>query len=203
MDFFFNIKYKRFFLLSLMMVFVFSFTISGCSSEPTEELKVTKRMKIEQPGVEKKAAPKKRPKKVVKKKVATTKKPSIKWVNPKKATIKKKVTAKKTVVAKKESIAATTAKKIAAARPNYVVSVASFREESKARVLKAKLSKAGYKAYVTSTVKDGTTWYRVRCGFFDGYSEATRLKDKLVKQYFVKGAWVDRPTRAEVAEFAK
>lgn len=197
-------RYKSIFLLPLLLVFALSFTLAGCSSKPAEEeIKITKRMKIKYP---EKKVKKKAKKKVVKKKVVK-KKPSVKWVSPKKATIKKKATAKKTVAPKKVVVAkkktVTTQPKKAAAKPNYVVSVASFRERDKATVLRDKLSKAGYKAYVTTTVKDGTRWYRVRCGFFDGYSEAVSLKDKLVKNYYVRGAWVDKPTRAEVQEFAK
>ncbi|MEE9542320.1 MAG: SPOR domain-containing protein [Thermodesulfobacteriota bacterium] len=199
-------KYKSFFLFPLLIVFALSFTLASCTSKPAEEeIKVTKRMKIKYP--EKKAKKKVVKKKVVKKK-PSTRKPSVKWVAPKKATIKKKATAKKKVapkktVAVKKSVTTTTTKKVTSTKPNYVVSVASFKERDKAAALSTKLSKAGYNAYVTSTVKDSTTWYRVRCGFFDGYSEATRLKEKLVKDFYVRGAWVDKPTRAEVQEFAK
>jgi cell division septation protein DedD len=203
-----NIRHKNHFLFILIFIFMATTTFYGCSGKPDEEVKVTKRMKIKYPPA-KKAPPKK---KAIKKKVVT-KKPSVKWVNPKKATIKKKATAKKvapkkTVITKKTTVAKKTTPKVApkprvVAEPNYVVSIASFKERSKAVALRDKLSRGGYGAYVTETTKDGVKWYRVRYGFFEGYSEATAFKNKLVKKFQVKGAWVDKPNSAEVREFAK
>jgi cell division septation protein DedD len=208
----FNLTFfNRFFLLLVIFSFTHSLAVMGCSSEPSEELKVTKRMKIEYP---KKAPVKKAPKKTVKKKVVKTAKPDVKWVSPRKATIKKKSAAKpkpapvKTAVAKKASPPAK--KKASVSSPsaaksgtNYVISLSSYRERGKAVALAGKVTSDGYNAYVTETVRNGTTWYRVRCGFFEGFTEATKVKDKLAKRYFAKGAWVDKPTGAEVAKYAK
>ena len=200
---------KRFSLCLLLLFFALTLGVYGCSSGPAEEVKVSKRMKIEHT---KKAPVKKAPKKIVKKvekKPIKTAKPDVKWVSPRKATIKRKsvkkaapkkaAPVKKTTVAKKNGSLSSTTQ----SGTNYVVSLSSFTERNKATTLVKKLVSDGYNAYVTESLIKGTTWYRVRCCFFEGYTEATKVKDKLAKQYFSKGAWVDKPTKAEVAEHAK
>lgn len=166
----------------------------------------------------KKAPPKKKvvKKKVVKKKVVKTERPGTKYLSPKKAGIKKRKTSIKpkpvppppdttTTVAKAETttVPTTTTAPKAITGTNYVVSVASFKERSKAEPLRAKLANGGHMAYISKTFVKGTTWYRVRVGFFAGFSEANKVKASIAKSYSATGAWVDKPTSAEVAEFAK
>ncbi|MBE9531397.1 MAG: SPOR domain-containing protein [Proteobacteria bacterium] len=213
---------KRFFLCFTLIAFALTVSLSACSSKPAEEVKVSKRMKIEHPkkAPAKKVVKKVVKKKVVKKKVVKTAKPDVKWVSPKKATIKRKKSVvkpkpvpvktasvvktkpapvKKATVAKKSS----SVSKAAQSGTNYVVSLSSFTDRGKAATLASKLRNDGYNAYVTEHLSKGTMWYRVRCGFFDGYTEATKVKDKLEKRYFAKGAWVDKPSSSEVAQHAK
>lgn len=210
---------NRNFVLLTLFSFALTLGVSACSSKPAEnkEAKVSKRMTIEYPHKKElvKKAPKIKIKKVVKKKKpVTTAKPNVKWLSPKKATIKRRAPAKPKPIVLKKTVAKKTTTKTRTKRstkvslspmkgPNYVVSLSSFRERSKATSLAKKLSADGYNAYVTEIVSKGTRWYRVRCGFFAGFTEATRVKDRLEKRYFAKGAWVDKPTKDEVAKYAK
>ncbi|HOP07032.1 MAG TPA: SPOR domain-containing protein [candidate division Zixibacteria bacterium] len=71
----------------------------------------------------------------------------------------------------------------------YTVQVASCEDMTYAQYLKKKYTSRGYEAFVTTFMLDGQTYYRVRLGKFDGYSQAKALQEEVIDKYSVP-AWV-------------
>ena len=86
---------------------------------------------------------------------------------------------------------------------SYVVNMASFTARSDADSLKRKISGKGYLCYVTTFNKDGTTWYRVRVGFYSSYDEGKKYARILSEKFSAPDAWVTRPTSAELSKYAR
>lgn len=73
----------------------------------------------------------------------------------------------------------------------YTVQVASCEDEEYARHLVARYTERGYEPFVTTISYDGETYFRVRIGNFDGYSEARALQAELQDRFSVS-SWIDR-----------
>jgi len=80
----------------------------------------------------------------------------------------------------------------------YAIHVASFHGEKYARRLERAIDRVGYNAYVTTFVKDGVTWYRVRVGFFTSKDDAKKTSAIISKRFKQPGAWIVRPPKKEV-----
>jgi cell division septation protein DedD len=72
----------------------------------------------------------------------------------------------------------------------YVVQVAACESRDYAQYLVEKYIKRGYEPYITTTVVDGQTFYRVRIGGLETLQAAKELKDELLDKYSVH-AWID------------
>jgi tetratricopeptide (TPR) repeat protein len=74
--------------------------------------------------------------------------------------------------------------------PDYVINLESWqRPPATADMPKIALA-AGKRVFVSETEIDGTTWYRVRVGYYASAEEAARALAGLRAQY--PGAWIDR-----------
>ena len=71
----------------------------------------------------------------------------------------------------------------------YTVQVAACESPEYARHLVDKYFGRGYEAYITRTVVDGQTFYRVRIGNFTTQSEAKELQAELMDKYTLT-VWV-------------
>ncbi len=112
----------------------------------------------------KKEAPEKKASKEEKEKVRTTPPPTQKVKEIKKSPVKKDL---------------------------YFVQVGSFREQGKAKALKDRLVKEGYKVHVTPVEIEGTgLWYRVRLGGYESLQEAQAVKKKVTVEEDIEGARV-------------
>jgi cell division protein FtsN len=90
--------------------------------------------------------------------------------------------------------------RVAAAKLPWAINVASFTDKRAAAKLRDRLKSAGFNAYTTEFVKDGTKWNRVRVGFYPtreaaekagaGIKTKTRIRQK---------PWVVRPLSSEVS----
>ncbi len=87
-----------------------------------------------------------------------------------------------------------------AAEKPYVINAASFQSEETAKAMTDKLVSSGYRAYISKAKVKGTTWYRVRVGFYKNASLA-REEAKLIAatDKFTKSAWVSRAPLSELA----
>jgi cell division septation protein DedD len=90
--------------------------------------------------------------------------------------------------------------RVAAAKLPWAINVASFTDKRAAAKLRDRLNSAGFNAYNTEFVKDGTRWNRVRVGFYPTRDEAqlavARIKSKVrIRQ----NPWVVRPLSSEVS----
>jgi cell division septation protein DedD len=74
----------------------------------------------------------------------------------------------------------------------YTVQVAACENLEYADYLVSTFVTRGYEPFMTSTVEDGQTFYRVRVGSFEGYSEAKALRAELVDKYSIHEAWIDQ-----------
>lgn len=75
--------------------------------------------------------------------------------------------------------------------PGYTVQVASCESENYARHLVGVHERRGYDAFVSTITYEGQTYYRVRIGNFDAYSDAKALKAELADRYSLQ-TWIDR-----------
>ena len=73
----------------------------------------------------------------------------------------------------------------------YVVQMAACESLEYAQYLVEKYTARGYSPYLTTTVVDGQTYYRVRVGGLATLQEAKELKTELVDKYSVE-AWIDK-----------
>ena len=73
----------------------------------------------------------------------------------------------------------------------YTVQVASCERLEYARHLVETYVERGYEAYLTSTVVEGQTYYRVRIGGVPTFSEAKTLQAELIDKYSVHESWID------------
>ena len=73
----------------------------------------------------------------------------------------------------------------------YTVQVASCESEDYAIYLIELYTSRGYEPYVSQIDIEGQTYYRVRIGLFETYTEAEALKDELADLYSVD-AWIDQ-----------
>jgi D-alanyl-D-alanine carboxypeptidase (penicillin-binding protein 5/6) len=69
----------------------------------------------------------------------------------------------------------------------YTVQVGAFRQKGSAELLRAKLRKRGYKAYIATSGPRTARWYRVRVGDFDSPGEAQQVIGRLKKQMGLQG----------------
>jgi D-alanyl-D-alanine carboxypeptidase (penicillin-binding protein 5/6) len=70
----------------------------------------------------------------------------------------------------------------------YTVQVGAFRQRKLAELLRQKLRKHGYSAYVTTSGGRAGRWYRVRIGEFETSTEARRLIGRLKSQMGLAGS---------------
>lgn len=80
-------------------------------------------------------------------------------------------------LAKKSQPAETTA--VAADTSSYILQVGSFRENSDAEQMKARLALLGISARVQSVTVNGATWHRVRVGPVNGARQADTMRNQL------------------------
>jgi len=80
----------------------------------------------------------------------------------------------------------------------YAIHVASFHDEKYARRLERAIDRAGYNAYVTTFIKDGVNWHRVRVGFFNTTTDAKKTSAIISKRFKQPGAWIVRPPKDEI-----
>ncbi len=73
----------------------------------------------------------------------------------------------------------------------YTVQVGACKNLEYSRILVDTYTARGYTPFLTSAVIDGETFYRVRIGSTEGYSEAKSLKDELIDRYSVAEIWID------------
>ena len=79
------------------------------------------------------------------------------------------------------------------ARPTgdgYTVQVASCEDEGYARHLVEVYTSRGFEPYVSQISIEGQTYYRVRIGLYENFSEAKALKSKLEDDYSI-AVWID------------
>jgi serine-type D-Ala-D-Ala carboxypeptidase (penicillin-binding protein 5/6) len=69
----------------------------------------------------------------------------------------------------------------------YIVQVGAFRQRRLAELLRQKLRRRGYAAYVTSDGSRTARWYRVRVGEFETHGEARQLVGRLKHQLGLVG----------------
>lgn len=62
---------------------------------------------------------------------------------------------------------------------SYILQVGSFRENSDAEQMKARLALLGISARVQSVTVNGTTWHRVRVGPVNGARQADTMRNQL------------------------
>jgi len=105
---------------------------------------------------------------------------------PAKAAVKKTGPAGKMVVASDKG------------RGPWAIHVASFNAEKYAERLERAIDRVGYNAYVTTFVKDGVKWHRVRVGFFSTKEDANATSAIISKRFKQPGAWLVRPPKEEV-----
>lgn len=74
---------------------------------------------------------------------------------------------------------------------DFTVQVAACENLEYARHLVDLYTERGYDPYMTTTVQDGQTYYRVRIGGLASAKEAEKLRVEIKDKYSVKG-WVDR-----------
>jgi cell division septation protein DedD len=73
---------------------------------------------------------------------------------------------------------------------DFALQVAACENLGYARHLIDLYTERGYDPYLTTTVQDGQTFYRVRIGGFPTVAEATALQAEIRDKYSTKG-WVD------------
>jgi len=115
----------------------------------------------------------------------------------------KKAPVKKVAPAPKRTQTASVSKATLAARKPWAVNVASFPNSEGARLLEKSLEADGYNAYITSFLKDGISWSRVRVGFYGTKEEALRSGDAIKRQYKVQSPWIVMPTKDETAKYIR
>jgi len=133
--------------------------------------------------------------------VTSAKAVSAKAVPAKAASSAKAVPAKAVAPAKAVPAKAASSGKKRVAKANhetYAIHVASFHGEKYARRLERAIDRVGYNAYVTTFVKDGVTWHRVRVGFFGSKDDAKKTSAIISKRFKQPGAWIVRPPKAEI-----
>ncbi|MEE8574396.1 MAG: SPOR domain-containing protein [Thermodesulfobacteriota bacterium] len=205
---------------ALTIAFIFVVAIlAGCKSEPPPPQKeISKRVKIAPTagggGATTTVALTPRPGDSVKT-VKTTKtgptKPKVDWVSTTKGTTKPpapkpkpkpapKPKPKPKVVTKTKTPTTFKAVKRATipAADLYVLNVASFSTVEKAEELRNRLIKDGHRAYVTIFDLKGKTWFRVRVGFFQRYSDAKSIIRQFSNDPNMRDAWVTKPSKDEV-----
>ncbi len=74
--------------------------------------------------------------------------------------------------------------------PNWVLNVLSTRDPEKARNIHELLAQSPYRIYTYKVETQGNTWYRVRVGFFQSFSEAKKASEFLMKQFRMPEAWI-------------
>jgi len=72
----------------------------------------------------------------------------------------------------------------------YTVQVASCEDADYARHLQDLYTQRGYEPFITTFNYDGQTYYRVRIGAYDSYSQAKAAMNDLIDRYSVN-AWID------------
>jgi len=73
----------------------------------------------------------------------------------------------------------------------YTVQVGACKNLEYSQHLVETFTGRGYEPYLTSAVIDDQTFYRVRIGNVEGYSEAKALRDELLDKYSVSDVWID------------
>lgn len=74
-----------------------------------------------------------------------------------------------------------------ARQPSYTVQVGAFREKKRAEMLRQRLRKHGYSAYLSTTGRRSAPLYRVRVGEFTSPVEARRAVGRLKSQMGLEG----------------
>lgn len=79
---------------------------------------------------------------------------------------------------------------------SWVVQVGAFGEEDKATALQSKLAKAGFDAIIESSGTQDKMIYRVKVGPVISQDTASKLQDRLRKEFKLESAFVTRHPRA-------
>lgn len=86
-----------------------------------------------------------------------------------------------------------------AKRLPWAINLASFTEKGAAVKLRNRLKSAGYNAYTTEFVKDGTRWNRVRVGFYPTKEAAEKAGREIKSKVRIgQRPWVVKPPTNEV-----
>jgi len=99
--------------------------------------------------------------------------------SPKKSTVKR-ADAKKKTVKKPQKTSPNKSPNKSTGR--YTLQIAAYKDFKDAVSQMAALKKKGIESYREKGVKDGETWYRVRCGAFPTYEAAKKFKAQLAKK---------------------
>ncbi len=105
-----------------------------------------------------------------------------------------------TVAIPVDARAAETVNVAPAAEKPYVINAASFQSKETAEALSEKFASSGYRSYISKATVKGTTWYRVRVGFYKSASLArAEIKKIASTNKYTKSAWVSRAPLSELA----
>lgn len=82
----------------------------------------------------------------------------------------------------------------------WAVNLASYAENVHAEKLRDKLKSQGHNAYLTQAEVKGTTWHRVRIGFYHSSEEAAEYAVEISKAHRLPKAWVVQPSWEEITK---
>jgi cell division septation protein DedD len=72
----------------------------------------------------------------------------------------------------------------------WVLNIISTREPEKAKRIHDILAKSPYRVYTYKVEAQGSSWYRVRVGFFQTYSEAKTACEFIARHFQMPEAWI-------------
>lgn len=84
----------------------------------------------------------------------------------------------------------------------WVLNIISTRNPEKARNIHELLAKSPYRIYTYKVEAQGSTWYRVRVGFFQSYAEAKKASEFLTKQFQMPEAWIVTAGPLELEQYS-
>lgn len=84
----------------------------------------------------------------------------------------------------------------------WVLNIISTRNPEKARNIHELLAKSPYRIYTYKVEAQGSTWYRVRVGFFQSYVEAKKASEFLTKQFQMPEAWIVTAGPLELEQYS-
>ena len=111
----------------------------------------------------------------------------VELVNPKTEHVKEVENEEKALKFSYHKMLTSKPKEIASPDLCYSVQVVAYRKEENAIRFVRKLKKWGYSAYYIKSVKNGKTYYKVRCGRLRERRDAEILKERIFKRLHISG----------------